>query len=142
MRSASTGAAAVDVHLHLGLLGARGRERGELFLDLLDLAVEIALLHLGVERTLLRVRHARGDEPEHLRPVGRRRRTPRLVLGVRGKLGEIAEELLLRLGSILLALRQRAIVAQLLDLVLEALALRLQRRLVGARYEAALRVDG
>ena len=68
--------------------------------------------------------------------------TPRLVLGVRGKLGEIAEELLLRLGRVLLALRQRAIVAQLLDLVLEAFALGLQRRLVGARNEAALRVDG
>jgi hypothetical protein len=51
-----------DEHLHLGLLGACRRQSGELLFELLDAAVEIAFLHLGVERQALRLGHAAGDQ--------------------------------------------------------------------------------
>ena len=47
-----------DEHLDLGLLVARRRQRAELLLQILDAPVELALLHLGVERQALRVGHA------------------------------------------------------------------------------------
>ncbi len=63
-----------DVDFHLGLLGARRRQGGELLFELLDAAVEVALLHLGVERQALRLGHAAGDERQDLLPVGVRNR--------------------------------------------------------------------
>ncbi len=72
----------------------------------------------------------------------RNRRLARLLLGAAGQLGEVVEQRLLRLRGVLLALRQAALVAQALDLVLDALALGLQRGLVRTRDVAPARIDG
>ena len=89
----------------------------------------------------------RGDERQDLRPVGRPARPAPArglaFLGLRtaGHLRQVLQQRLLRLRGVLLALQQAALVAQLLDLVLDALALGLQRLLVGAWDVAAARID-
>jgi hypothetical protein len=59
-----------------------------------------------------------------------------------GHLREVLQQRLLRLRRILLPLNDAALVAQLLDLVLDTLALGLQRLLIGARDVTAARIDG
>ena len=135
-----------DEDLHLGLLGAGRRQRGELLLQLLDAAIEVALLHLGVEGRAVGFGPAGGDEREDLRPVGGRRRArlrrlPILDGRPARHLRQVLQQRLLCLRRVLLALDDAAVVAQLLDLVLDTLALGLQLLLIGARDVAAARID-
>ena len=61
--------------------------------------------------------------------------------GPAGHLRQVLQQRLLRLRRVLLALDDAAVVAQLLDLVLDTLALGLQLLLIGARDVAAARID-
>ena len=84
--SASSGVAGGQRHLHLGARLARS-QRGELALQVLDLAIDLADLDLRLEDRLLRLGRPLADQLEQLAPVRLRRgRAPPAGGGVPGSL--------------------------------------------------------
>ena len=133
-------ARSVDEHLHLGAGLLRGRQQRQLAFLVLDLAIDLADLDLGVEDGALGLRGPLADQAEQLAPVGLGGR----AVGRRGparQLGQVVDQLLLRLGGKCGRLQQGAIVPELLDRLLEAPALASRDRLVGARHRHPARVD-
>ena len=94
-------------HLHLGAALLARRQRGELALQVLDLAVDLADLDLGIEDRPLRLGRALADQLEQLAPVGLRCGA---AVGGRwraGQLGQVLDQLLLRLGGLDRRLQRR-----------------------------------
>ena len=140
-RSASSGAAGVDEHLDLGALLLRGRDLRELAFQVADLQVDLADLDLRIEDDLLRLGDALADHGIELRPVGLRHRAAVGGRRLGRQLRQVVDQRLLRLGRFHGRAQLRAIVAQLLDGILDALALGGRHRFVGARHLDAPRVD-